>query len=1187
MVKSPPTSRFPFGRQFDSETAKQTALQAVAKWNQKTSEDFLVSEPQLWIFDESLLRPSIRPAELVWRMEVTPKDIGMPIRELVLINAQRGGISLYFNQIDTAWSGSKQADDAPTSTPEPLQPTEPSDEVIVPTPLNDVLRPNADVSTLEASDLQSANLGNTWYVATTGSDANSCSTPVAPCATINGAIGKAGSADTIEVAVGTYTGTGSRVVTIGATLRLSGGWNPGFTTQTGVSVIDGQNSRQGVLTYGDNTIIVTMERFAVVNGYVGSGGEGGGILNNGNTLNLNNITLSNNIAYYGYGGGINNRGTLNLNNVTLSNNSAGFGGGIYNSSSDTLTLNNTLVGGNSASGNVIASGPDCFGTINTSYYSLIGDTTDCQVVSGQGNLLNVNPRLGAFDSIGGYYPLMLGSQAIDAGNPATPGSAGNACLGTDQRGVARPVGTRCDIGAYEGSVPWTPMAYVNTYTAENYFLLPGVFLCNQTDPNCASGDSHAKSAHTYAIGTYNFYLNKFSRDSIDNAGMIIKSTVHYCDEKQNSPICPYDNAYWNGSQILYGDAHGYPLADDVVAHELTHGVTQYESNLTYLYQSGAINESLSDVFGEYYDQTNGLGNDTANVKWQMGEDVSGQGALRNMSNPPAYGDPDKMSSPNYYEGEDDNGGVHFNSGVNNKAVYLMVDGGTFNGKTVSPLGWDKTAAIYYEANTNLLSSGADYFDLYYALQQACTNLIGQKGITAGDCTEVKDAVDAVEMNGQPAPNFNTDAAYCDSGNPVTTILSDDLESGTGNWTFSNGAYPRWQYDSPYGPYAQSGLHSLYADDYPAVATDASARLKSFLLQSNTYLRFAQAYDFETGYLIGDPTFYNFDGGVLEYSTNNGGTWVDAGSLIDVNGYKGTVATGGDNPLSGRSAFVGTSHGYISTRLNLSALVGQTVSFRWRMGLDEIGYSGGWWIDTVQAYTCPTAPSKDTTGVFRPISGLLYLKNSNDTGFADAALNYGLPGDYPVVGDWDGNGTVTIGIYRSGSFYLKNANTLGFAEIVFPFGQPGDQPIAGDWDGDGVDTIGVFHPSNGHFLLRNSNTEGPSDMDFYLGNPGDVGVAGDWNEDGMDTTGVFRPSNGVIFLKDTNDTGFADYALNYGLPGDRPVMGDWDNDGKDTIGIYRNGSFYLRNSNTNGFAELIFGLGNPGDMPIAGNWDGLP
>jgi hypothetical protein len=251
------------------------------------------------------------------------------------------------------------------------------------------------------------------------------------------------------------------------------------------------------------------------------------------------------------------------------------------------------------------------------------------------------------------------------------------------------------------------------------------------------------------------------------------------------------------------------------------------------------------------------------------------------------------------------------------------------------------------------------------------------------------------------------------------------------------------------------------------------------------------------------------------------------------------------------------------------------NFSYVNGTLSVGFTGG------------LGDGDDTTGVFRPSNGLLYLKNSNDTGFADVALNYGLPGDYPVVGDWDGNGTVTIGIYRGNTFYLRNENTLGFATIVFDFGQVGDQPIAGDWDGDGIDTIGVFRPSNAQFMLRNSNDTGPAEATFYLGNPGDVGIAGDWNGDGIDSTGVFRPSNGIIFLKDTNVTGFANYALNYGLPGDKPVMGDWNNDGVDTIGIYRNGLFYLRNENTNGFAEMIFGLGNPGDMPIAGNWDGLP
>ena len=242
---------------------------------------------------------------------------------------------------------------------------------------------------------------------------------------------------------------------------------------------------------------------------------------------------------------------------------------------------------------------------------------------------------------------------------------------------------------------------------------------------------------------------------------------------------------------------------------------------------------------------------------------------------------------------------------------------------------------------------------------------------------------------------------------------------------------------------------------------------------------------------------------------------------------------------------------------------------------------------IGAFETSLTPGPDTAGVFRPSNGVLFLQNFNANGFADVAINYGIAGDYPVVGDWDGDGTATIGVYRNGQFLLRNSNTIGVADFDFAFGAPGDQPIAGDWNGDGVDTIGVYRSSTGTFYLRNQNSSGPPEMSFVLGNPGDVGIAGDWNGDGFDTTGVFRPSNGVIFLKNINASGFADVALNYGSPGDKPVTGDWNFDGIDTIGIYRNGKFYLRNSNTNGFADMVFALGNPGDMPIAGNWDGQP
>jgi len=404
--------------------------------------------------------------------------------------------------------------------------------------------------------------------------------------------------------------------------------------------------------------------------------------------------------------------------------------------------------------------------------------------------------------------------------------------------------------------------------------------------------------------------------------MTLTSTVHYSSN--------YDNAFWNGSQMVYGDKYGYALADDVVGHELTHGVTEYESNLFYYYQSGAINESFSDVWGEFVDLTNGRGYDDPGVRWLLGEDISGIGAIRNMQNPPAFSDPDKITSLYYYTGASDNGGVHTNSGVNNKTACLMTDGGTFNGQTITGLGITKVAKIYYEVQTNLLTSGSDYADLYNALYQGCLNLIGTFGISSSDCQQVRNATIAVEMNQQPVSGYNPDAPVCPVGQIPVNLFFDNMESGSGNWIF--GALTgtsRWQYDSPYGSYTYSGLHSLYADDYPAATTNSYAAMNiSVILPADAYLHFAHAYGFE------DP---NYDGGVLEYSTNGGTSWNDAGTLFDYNGYDGTVFSGYGNPLAGRSAFIGDSHGYISSRLNINSLAGQSVRFRWRMGLDSSVY----------------------------------------------------------------------------------------------------------------------------------------------------------------------------------------------------------------------------------------------------------
>ena len=473
-------------------------------------------------------------------------------------------------------------------------------------------------------------------------------------------------------------------------------------------------------------------------------------------------------------------------------------------------------------------------------------------------------------------------------------------------------------------------------------------VCQNNVRSCGSGNADANDAHAFAYDTYAVYAAApFNRDSIDGAGMALVSNVNW----NQAGYCP--NAFWDGDEMTYCNGLA---ADDVVGHELTHGVTQSESNLFYYWESGAMNESFSDVWGEYVDQTNGDGTDGSSYNWKIGEDATGIGVIRDMKNPPAYGQPDSMTSTQYCKSgscySQDNGGVHDNSGVNNKAVYLLVAGGSFNGKTVSSIGWTKTITIYYEANTNLLSSGSGYYDLYYALYQACINTVGVNGITLADCQEVRDATDAVKMNVDPGTNFNPNTTACPVNTAVdTTVFTEDFETGTDGWTFSSVSdwllWSNTSYYPDFGPYAYDGVDALYADDL-YYNNDATATSPSIALPAGekSYLYFAHDYWLQNG----------ADGGVLEYSVN-GGAFTDASALFN-SGQNYSMALGNTNgnPIGGRMAFTGDSHGYVNSLYNLSSLAGQNVAFRWRMGTDSGYYVGGWWLDAIQVNTCLGVPS---------------------------------------------------------------------------------------------------------------------------------------------------------------------------------------------------------------------------------------
>ena len=349
------------------------------------------------------------------------------------------------------------------------------------------------------------------------------------------------------------------------------------------------------------------------------------------------------------------------------------------------------------------------------------------------------------------------------------------------------------------------------FTANSGSVLPGVAIRSEGQP--ATGDPDADAAYDFSGDTYDYFLTQHGRDSFDGAGSPMVSTVHFCPKPDQ---CPYPNAAWTGTQMIYGE--GFSRADDVDAHELTHAVTEQTANLFYYMQSGALNESISDIFGETVDLSNGKGNDDASVRWLMGEDVPGLGAIRNMMTPNQFGDPGRVVRDLYYCGRNDGGGVHRNSGVPNHAFALMVDGGTFGDKGVSGIGLAKAGKVVYRTLTSYLTSGSDFVDFYDAMKQSCADLVGSPaGPTTGDCEQVQLAMDAVDMTSSPncamivVRPLTCSAAY--EGQVFS--FKDDLETlDSGNWTTEGGYWTGGAGipDIYWKGYAKSGVWSFWGYD---------------------------------------------------------------------------------------------------------------------------------------------------------------------------------------------------------------------------------------------------------------------------------------------------------------------------------------------------------------------------------------
>lgn len=237
-----------------------------------------------------------------------------------------------------------------------------------------------------------------------------------------------------------------------------------------------------------------------------------------------------------------------------------------------------------------------------------------------------------------------------------------------------------------------PSVYI--YTCRNTTSIPGTYISRPS----SSTDQSAKRAFTETTALASFFSKIFGRNSVDNAGRSLVSSVHYS--------VAYNNAFWNGSQMIYGDGDGNIFLDftkstDVIAHELTHGVTQFSAGLSYTNEAGGLNESMSDVFGTMFRQWR-AGQNVNTADWLIGKDIMGPGSisrgytcLRNMANPAAANclSPQPMHYSQYKTGMD----PHYSSGIPNFAFYkaAMAIGGN---------SWEKVGLIWYKALTGYVAS---------------------------------------------------------------------------------------------------------------------------------------------------------------------------------------------------------------------------------------------------------------------------------------------------------------------------------------------------------------------------------------------------------------------------------------------------------------------------------------------------
>lgn len=308
-------------------------------------------------------------------------------------------------------------------------------------------------------------------------------------------------------------------------------------------------------------------------------------------------------------------------------------------------------------------------------------------------------------------------------------------------------------------------APIRTFDMKNDVLYENAVNFTAATPD-GPWDPVGVSAHWGTEVTYDYFYNNFNRNSLDDNGFPLLSYVHYGFN--------YSNAFWDGERMTYGDGDGIDFNSmaglDVVSHEITHGVTEFSSGLNYYGESGALNESFSDIFGNLVEfEVEGIPGSGGTGSWLMGEDVTSSGAgIRNMANPNAFDDPDTYLG-NFWSYS---GHVHTNSGVQNKWFYILAvgeSGTNDNGYnySITGIGIANAATIAYHTNNSFLTPSSVYADARSGSIACATSLFGASSPEALATAAAWDAV-GVTSSGTSKNSLSSSASVGSNSSLVRT-----------------------------------------------------------------------------------------------------------------------------------------------------------------------------------------------------------------------------------------------------------------------------------------------------------------------------------------------------------------------------------------------------------------------------------